>query len=48
MGLLLSDTTLIDPLLDDTVWLRDGPGVWAYAPDASSAGYDQAVADPVE
>jgi hypothetical protein len=29
MGLLMSDTMLIDPMLDDTVWLRDGLGAWA-------------------
>jgi hypothetical protein len=48
MGLLLSDSTLIDALLDETLRLWDGLGAWAYAPDVASDPYAHEVADPVE
>jgi hypothetical protein len=48
MGLLMSDTTLIDPLLDDTLWLRDGLGAWAYTTDVASDPYENEMADPAE
>ena len=48
MGLLLSDTVLLDPLLEDTMRLRDGLGAWAYALDAASDRYDYEAADPTE
>ena len=35
MSLLMSDTLLIDPLLDDALRLRDGLHEWAFAPDAT-------------
>jgi len=46
MGLLLSDSVLIDPLLDDTMWLRDGLGAWAYAPEVELDAYEHEPADP--
>ena len=48
MGLLMSDTVLIDPLLDETLRLRDGLGAWAYAPEVASDPYDCEAADPTE
>ena len=48
MGLLLSDTVLIDPLLDETMRLRDGLGEWAYAPDAARDVYEHELPDPTE
>ena len=47
MGLLLSDTVLIDPLLDDTMRLRDGLGAWAYETDAPRDRYEREAADSV-
>ena len=35
MGLLMSDTTLIDPTLDDTAWLRESLRDWTYEQDAA-------------
>ena len=48
MGLLLSDTVLIDPLLDETLRLRDGLGAWAYAMDAAPDPYESEAIDPSE
>ena len=48
MGLLMSDTVLIDPMLDDTRRLLDGLSEWAYALDAASDRYDYEAADPTE
>ena len=45
MGLLMSETMLIDPLLDKTVWSRDAMGAWAYAPDATYGGDRHEAAD---
>ena len=45
MGLLMSDTLLIDPLLDETVWSRDAVGAWAYALDATDGGDQHETAD---
>ena len=38
MGLLFSDTMLIDPMLDDTGWVQDSLREWARASDASRDG----------
>ena len=46
MGLLMSDTTLIDLLLDGTLRLRDGLGEWAYALDATCDGDEHGAEDP--
>jgi hypothetical protein len=35
MGLLMSDTTLIDPTLDDTTWLHESLRDWTYDQDAA-------------
>jgi hypothetical protein len=45
MGLLMSDTVLIDPMLDDTLRLRDGLGAWAYALDVARDPYEHEVTD---
>ena len=48
MGLLMSDTVLIDPMLDETLRLRDGLGAWAYATDVVGDPYDYESADPTD
>jgi len=48
MGLLLSDTLLIDPLLDDTLRLRDGLGEWAHELDIARDLSEYEVADSTE
>lgn len=48
MGLLMSDTLLIDPLLDDTLRLRDRLGAWAYAPDVAGEPYEHEATDAIE
>jgi hypothetical protein len=48
MGLLMSDTLLIDPMLDDTLRLRDGLSEWAYAMDAARDRYEHEAVDPTE
>ena len=48
MGLLMSDTLLIDPLPDDTLRLRDRLSTWAYTLDVASDSYDYEAADPTE
>ena len=35
MGLLMSDTMLIDPGLDDTTWRRESLSEWTYELDAA-------------
>jgi hypothetical protein len=45
MGLLISDTMLIDPMLDDTTWLRDSLGAWAYALDVASNRHEDESSD---
>ena len=45
MGLLMSDTMLIDPLLDETMWSRVAVGAWAHALDATYGGDEQGTAD---
>lgn len=35
MGLLMSDTMMVDLTLDDTTWLRESLGEWAYEQDAA-------------
>ena len=46
MGLLMSDTGLIDPMLDDIAWLRDTVSDWAYAMEADRDACEYEVADP--
>ena len=48
MGLLLSDIVLLDPLLDDTMRLRDGLSAWAYGLDAVHDLYEHEAGDPRE
>jgi hypothetical protein len=48
MGLLMSDTTLIDPMLDDTTRLLDYLSDWASAMDAARNPYQHEAADPTE
>jgi hypothetical protein len=48
MGLLMSDTVLIDPLLDEMLRLRDGLGAWAYALDLARDPYEHEAADLTE
>ena len=48
MGLLMSDTVLIDPLRDETPRLRDGLGVWAYVLEAARDIYEHEAADLTE
>jgi hypothetical protein len=44
----MSDTTLLDPLLDETLRLRDGLGEWACALDVARDVYDYEAADLIE
>ena len=44
----MSDTMLIDPMLDDTLRLRDGLSEWAYAMDAARDCYEHEAADPTD
>jgi hypothetical protein len=46
MGLLMSDTMLIDLALDDTTWLRDTLTEWAYEQDAGRDAAEHEVAHP--
>ena len=48
MGLLMSDTLLIDPMLVETLRLRDGLSEWTYALAATCDGYEQEAAHPFE
>jgi hypothetical protein len=48
MGLLMSDTMLIDPMLDDTAWLRDSLGAWTYGPDVASERYEDEPSDSAD
>ena len=43
MGLLMSDTVLIDPMLDET--LRDVPSARAYGLDVASDPHEYEAAD---
>jgi hypothetical protein len=45
MSLLMSDTLLIDPLLDDALRLRDGLHEWAFALDATHEQHPHEAAD---
>jgi hypothetical protein len=47
MGLLMSDITLIEPMLDETAWLRDGLGAWAYETDVARDAYEYEATEPV-
>jgi hypothetical protein len=48
MGLLISDTMLIDRMLDDTLRLRAGLGAWAYALDVARDAYEHEAAELTE
>jgi hypothetical protein len=48
MGLLMSDTMLIDPMLDDTAWLRASLGAWACGPDVASDRYEDESSDSAD
>jgi hypothetical protein len=48
MGLLMSDTMLIDPMLDDAAWLRNAVSDWASALDAARDAYEYESADSAE
>jgi hypothetical protein len=48
MGLLMSDTVLIDPMLDDTAWLRESLSEWVHAPDALRDSYEHEAAESTE
>ncbi len=45
MGLLLSDTVLLDPLLDETLRLRDGLGGWESKLPAAYDLYEHEATD---
>jgi hypothetical protein len=45
MGLLFSDTMLIDPMLDDTGWVQDSLREWARLIDGSRDGNEDEAAD---
>jgi hypothetical protein len=45
MGLLMSDTMLIDPTLNETMRLLDSLADWAYSPDAGRETDDREDAD---
>ena len=46
MGLLMSETMLIDPMLDDTTWLRESLSDWAYEQDAARESGEHEAAHP--
>ena len=46
MGLLMSDTTLIDPTLDDTAWLRESLSDWAFEQEAARDAAEAEVTYP--
>ena len=48
MRLLVSDSLLPDPLLDETLRLLDGLSELAYALDATCDGHEHEAADPSE
>jgi hypothetical protein len=48
MGLLMSDTLLIDPMLHDTMRLRDGLGEWAYTSELATDSYEHEVAESAD
>jgi hypothetical protein len=45
MGLLMSDSLMPDPLLDEALRLLDGLSELAYAADATCAGHEHEAAD---
>jgi hypothetical protein len=45
MGLLMSDTLLIDPTLDDTLALHDSLSAWTYALDPTCDAHEHETAD---
>jgi len=47
-GLLISDTVMLDPLLDDAMRMRDGLGAWPYATDVARDAYEHEAADCIE
>jgi hypothetical protein len=48
MGLLMSDTTLIDPMLDTTAWMHESLSEWVYAIDAARDASEYEVADQTD
>ena len=46
MGLLMSDTMLIDPTLDDATWLRESLCDWAYEQDATRDAAEHEATHP--
>jgi hypothetical protein len=46
MGLLMADTVLIDPLLDEMLRLRDDLGAWAFAVEGTRDYPEHEAADP--
>ena len=48
MGLLMSDTTLLDPRLDETLRRWDGLGEWAFAIDGANDSYEYEAADALD
>ena len=47
MGLLMSDTLLIDPTPNETMRLLDSLGELAYAHDAARESYEDDSTDPI-
>jgi hypothetical protein len=43
MGLLMSETTLLDLPLDDTTWMRESLADWTYELDAARAAAEHAA-----
>ena len=48
MGLLMSDTMLIDPMLDDTTWFKDSLREWSFAPESTRGISERETADLAE
>jgi hypothetical protein len=48
MGLLMSDSLPLDPLLDEVLRLLNGLSELAYATDATCDGHDHEAADLIE
>ena len=47
MGLLMSDTLLIDPTLNETMHLLDSLSELAYTTDAARDAYEDDITDPL-
>jgi hypothetical protein len=48
MGLLMSDTMTLDPMLDDTMRWREGLSEWAYVFDTAADPHGHETADPAD